>query len=102
MFCCDCPLLLFPLVIAVTTVVTGDYRLSLLLLLPLVIYLGNHGDYRLLFVLLLQGEALPIDIRTLSDLAERCHAYAKALHYKVRTMNQLLHAVYNSTVSGKR
>ncbi|CAN0155629.1 unnamed protein product, partial [Ectocarpus fasciculatus] len=27
-------------------------------------------------------EALPIDIRLLSNLAERCHAYAKALHYK--------------------
>ena len=26
--------------------------------------------------------ALPIDIRTLGDLAERCHAFAKALHYK--------------------
>ena len=31
-----------------------------------------------------QGEALPIDIRMLADLAERCHDYAKALHYKVR------------------
>lgn len=30
-----------------------------------------------------QGEALPIDIRVLANLAERCHAYAKALHYKV-------------------
>ncbi|CAM9593323.1 unnamed protein product, partial [Ectocarpus sp. 12 AP-2014] len=29
-----------------------------------------------------EGEALPIDIRLLSNLAERCHAYAKALHYK--------------------
>jgi len=27
-------------------------------------------------------KALPIDIRTLGDLALRCHAYAKALHYK--------------------
>ncbi len=27
-------------------------------------------------------KALPIDIRTLGDLAERVHAYAKALHYK--------------------
>lgn len=25
---------------------------------------------------------LPIDIRTLGSLAEKCHAYAKALHYK--------------------
>jgi FKBP12-rapamycin complex-associated protein len=25
---------------------------------------------------------LPIDIRTLGQLAEKCHAYAKALHYK--------------------
>ena len=25
---------------------------------------------------------LPIDIRTLGMLAEKCHAYAKALHYK--------------------
>lgn len=27
-------------------------------------------------------KALPIDIRTLGDLASKCHAYAKALHYK--------------------
>ena len=27
-------------------------------------------------------EALPIDIRQLGELAEKCHAYAKALHYK--------------------
>ena len=27
-------------------------------------------------------DALPIDIRTLGKLAEKCHAYAKALHYK--------------------
>jgi FKBP12-rapamycin complex-associated protein len=27
-------------------------------------------------------KALPIDIRTLGGLAEKCHAYAKALHYK--------------------
>lgn len=27
-------------------------------------------------------EALPIDIRVLGELAEKCHAYAKALHYK--------------------
>lgn len=27
-------------------------------------------------------EALPIDIRILADLAQKCHAYAKALHYK--------------------
>eukprot|EP00742_Colponemidia_sp_Colp-10_P007030 GILJ01007544.1.p1 GENE.GILJ01007544.1~~GILJ01007544.1.p1 ORF type:complete len:2402 (-),score=355.14 GILJ01007544.1:281-6541(-) len=27
-------------------------------------------------------KALPIDIRTLGALAEKCHAYAKALHYK--------------------
>ena len=27
-------------------------------------------------------KALPIDIRTLGSLAEKCHAYAKALHYK--------------------
>ena len=27
-------------------------------------------------------EALPIDIRQLGELAETCHAYAKALHYK--------------------
>lgn len=32
-----------------------------------------------------QGETLPIDIRMLADLAEKCHAYAKALHYKVRS-----------------
>lgn len=25
---------------------------------------------------------LPIDIKTLGQLAEKCHAYAKALHYK--------------------
>jgi len=28
------------------------------------------------------AEALPIDIRTLSELAKKCHAHAKALHYK--------------------
>ena len=28
------------------------------------------------------AEALPIDIRTLADLAQTCHAHAKALHYK--------------------
>ncbi|RHZ26713.1 hypothetical protein DYB37_008940, partial [Aphanomyces astaci] len=27
-------------------------------------------------------EALPIDIRELGELAQKCHAYAKALHYK--------------------
>jgi phosphatidylinositol kinase/protein kinase (PI-3 family) len=27
-------------------------------------------------------EALPIDIRQLGEVAEKCHAYAKALHYK--------------------
>ncbi len=27
-------------------------------------------------------EALPIDIRILAELAQKCHAYAKALHYK--------------------
>jgi hypothetical protein len=27
-------------------------------------------------------EALPIDIRVLADLAQKCRAYAKALHYK--------------------
>lgn len=37
-----------------------------------------------MFRLFDQGEALPIDIRMLADLAERCHDYAKALHYKVR------------------
>ena len=36
-----------------------------------------------LSVVLSQGEALPIDIRMLADMAERCHSYAKALHYKV-------------------
>jgi FKBP12-rapamycin complex-associated protein len=29
-------------------------------------------------------EALPIDIKILAELAQKCHAYAKALHYKVR------------------
>lgn len=28
---------------------------------------------------------LPLDTRTLGALAEKCHAFAKALHYKVRT-----------------
>jgi len=28
-------------------------------------------------------EALPIDIHILAELAQKCHAYAKALHYKV-------------------
>ena len=27
-------------------------------------------------------EALPVDIRVLAELAQKCHAYAKALHYK--------------------
>lgn len=27
---------------------------------------------------------LPLDTRTLGALAEKCHAFAKALHYKVR------------------
>ena len=27
-------------------------------------------------------KALPIDIRTLGEMAEKCHAFAKALHYK--------------------
>lgn len=31
-------------------------------------------------------QALPIDLRTLGDLALRCHTYAKALHYKVRAV----------------
>lgn len=35
---------------------------------------------------MLQGEALPIDIRVLAGLAQKCHAYAKALHYKVRML----------------
>ena len=29
-------------------------------------------------------EALPIDIHILAELAQKCHAYANALHYKVR------------------
>jgi len=30
-------------------------------------------------------KALPIDIKTLATLASKCHAYAKALYYRVRT-----------------
>ena len=28
------------------------------------------------------AEALPIEFKTLADLAHKCHAHAKALHYK--------------------
>ncbi|EAL66546.1 protein kinase, Atypical group [Dictyostelium discoideum AX4] len=36
----------------------------------------------------LHEKPLPIDIRTLGALAEKCHAYAKALHYKESEFSQ--------------
>jgi hypothetical protein len=42
---------------------------------------------RLLHCVRASAQPLPIDIRTLGLLAEKCHAYAKALHYKVRAFD---------------
>jgi FKBP12-rapamycin complex-associated protein len=36
-------------------------------------------------------EALPIDIRVLAHLAHKCHAHAKALHYKEQVVTTLMH-----------
>lgn len=38
-------------------------------------------------------KSLPLDTRTLGALAEKCHAFAKALHYKVRVQHLAMHAV---------
>ncbi|EGG15157.1 protein kinase [Cavenderia fasciculata] len=44
----------------------------------------------------LHEKPLPIDIRTLGALAEKCHAYAKALHYKEIEFQQSIGS--NSTI----
>ncbi len=44
-------------------------------------------------------KALPIDIRTLGDLAERVHAYAKALHYKETEFNTSPSATLEALIS---
>lgn len=41
---------------------------------------------------------LPLDTRTLGALAEKCHAFAKALHYKVRARSlAVLYALQQPT-----
>ncbi|GAM22047.1 hypothetical protein SAMD00019534_052220 [Acytostelium subglobosum LB1] len=45
----------------------------------------------------LHDKPLPIDIKTLGALAEKCHAYAKALHYKEIEFQQST-AVTNQTI----
>lgn len=48
-------------------------------------------------------KALPLDTRTLGALAEKCHAYAKALHYKeleyTATKDQKEPAVFEALIS---
>ncbi|EFA77745.1 protein kinase [Heterostelium album PN500] len=47
----------------------------------------------------LHEKPLPIDIRTLGALAEKCHAYAKALHYKEIEFQQSANSTIEALIS---
>ncbi|GAM16986.1 hypothetical protein SAMD00019534_001610 [Acytostelium subglobosum LB1] len=47
----------------------------------------------------LHEKPLPIDIRTLGALAEKCHAYAKALHYKEIEFQQASNSTIEALIS---
>ena len=44
-------------------------------------------------------KALPLDTRTLGALAEKCHAYAKALHYKELEFQATPHSAVEALIS---
>lgn len=46
-----------------------------------------------------QDQTLPLDVRLLGDLAERCHSHAKALHYKEREFRANPSAAIESLIS---